>query len=230
MGAIIVLIASFVASFTFSGISHVQTNFLKLQTGRVLSTNHTYEPPDRKSIMIDIDGMDHLTADNTRPTRRDRSKKVVISPIAANVTMEKKKVESTMPLVSAAELQKPPAPMEIKTLNIQEPVRQYQIEEAPLITPSIPKKISPPPVLKTKTAAIKRSTKSSLGRKVKTAILRNHGVSRSAKLALTVTSGHGKVTLRGVVLSKREKDRIGAIAGKFVNPNKVNNQLIIVKR
>ena len=230
MGVIIILIASFVASFTFSGISHVQTNFLKLQSGRVLSTHHTYEPPARKSIMIDIDGKEHTTADNTQPTRRDRSRKVRISPVAANVTIDKMKTENTMPPIPIVELQQPSAPMKAETLNIQNLAHQYQVEEAPLIAASVPKNVSPAPVLKARPLVHKHSASLSLGRKVKTAILRNKRVSRSAKLALTVTSGKGKVTLRGVVLSKREKDRIGAIAGKFVNPNKVNNQLIIVKK
>lgn len=86
MGALGVVILSFVLLFTFSGVSRIQNHFAQqgmaerylwirseAEIGRLLSRTHEYEPPSRRAVIVDISGMEHTSADGSHMPRRDRS-------------------------------------------------------------------------------------------------------------------------------------------------------------
>ena len=252
MGAIVVLLMSFVTSFVFSGVSQNATLWLKPQSGRVLSTNHAYEPPLRKSIIVDTEGLEHPTADNTHPTRRDRSFKLPRPSPGASIKTDGKRAKAETPSELASKgspadsadsenksMQPPMIMSPMQMPGVPNMARQYQVEEAPLAPAGMPKNApvvaavpkthfeQKPKVVSAKHRAV---IKTSLGRRVKKAIQAHPEISRSAKLTLTVTSAKGKVILRGIVSSAGEKARIGVIAGRIAGVKKVRNQLIVVSK
>ncbi len=176
-----------------SAARHSQMHYYWEESGRVLSRLHDYKPPARKSVVVDISGMAHSGADNTRMTKRDRSQ-----------LFPKLEIPPAIPEPSVAA---PAAPA---------PLFQGQIEEMPLLPPNIPKPLGQP------------VRQPSLGRQVQMAILADRTFSKSASLTLNVTSLKNKVTLRGIVLDKEEKEAIGKKAAQIAGPKNVDNRLTVL--
>ena len=197
---LVLLTVTYALSAVFGGLQpssteRAQTWFPWLAGGRVLSRIHAYQPPARKSVMIDITGMAHPTADNTSMTKRDRSQ---LYPY----------------------LEVKPAPIEESSLTLapSEPLRQVQIEETALPVPGF---AVPKPVLRSE-------REPSVGRKVQLTLMADHSLSRSAQLTVKATSVKNKVTLRGIVLDKAEKEYIGDKAAKIAGAENVNNRLTVL--
>ena len=206
MGIVALVVLSVTAAWTFmfGGLRPAETNSLPvrhywIEAGRALSRLRTYQPPDRKSMIVDTNGMAHLTADNTQMTKRDRSRaylKLDIQPV---------------PPESQRDLPPPPA----KT-GTGAPLFQMQTEEIPLAPAGVPKSLTSP------------ERELSLGRKVQIALAADKTLSRSAQLTVRATSFKNKVTLRGIVLDKEEKAYIGTKAGEVVGPENVDNRLTVL--
>ncbi len=335
MGMIIVLVTSLITSFAFSNLTHLpRTDMaaLAMNSGRVLSSHHRYKPSSRVSVIVDIDGLDHPTADNTHPPKRDRSREILLSSaISPEGNMEKTAEKKTQAEAYAAQTRSvpddansgkieqkkaqaefqeaqassipqtsndisrpnlqnppvltaqtsnnvpessvqnpPPAPMQetalqmlseqhqaanaslpsyaaihnippkyfaesavvrstppMQTPVMQTPIHQYQIETAPLPIPV--QNAAPKPLLKTRVVRSKPH-QLSLGRKVRDAILKYPRLSKSIRLTLRVTSSKDKVTLNGIVASKRERVRIGRLTRQIVKSKKIENRLVVVSR
>jgi hypothetical protein len=78
MEIIAFLVVSLMAVFAFSGGPAAPTmgprQFSGYESGRVLNRYHVYEPPSRKSVLVDSEGIAWPTADGTHMTKRDRSR------------------------------------------------------------------------------------------------------------------------------------------------------------
>ena len=68
----------------------------------------------------------------------------------------------------------------------------------------------------------------SLGRKVQLALMADKTLSRSAQLTVRATSQKNRVTLRGIVLDKEEKEYIGKKVAQIAGANNVDNRLTIL--
>ncbi len=102
------------------------------ESGRALKRMYEYQPPERKSVAVDISGMAQRTADLTHSTKRDRSKP--FPRLEVQITPEI--VTPIAPVVTVAPT----------------PLRQGQIEEIPLAAPQIQR----PPVSPEKTWSLGR--------------------------------------------------------------------------
>src|SRR5262245_14823301 len=77
--SIAVVFVLFVA-LAFSGASMSQHSFMQArppdlqEAARVLVQPRFYDPPQRKSMIVDPEGRAHPTADGTQMTKRDRSR------------------------------------------------------------------------------------------------------------------------------------------------------------
>ena len=209
--ALVLITVSLVWTAVFGGLQpsspgaeRTRTWYPWLAGGRVMSRIHAYQPPARKSVMVDITGMAHPTADGTSMTKRDRSRLYPFLEIKPATLDEEERSPAPPPA---------PPPVVGKT-----PLYQAQIEEAPLPSPG-PALFRPVPALKNEV---------SLGRKVQLAVLADNSLSRSIRLTLRATSAKNKVTLRGIVLDKDEKAAVGSKAEQIAGAGNVDNRLTVL--
>ena len=214
--ALVLLSVSLAWTAVFGGLnpadpSHSRTWYPWNAGGRVLSRLHAYQPPARKSVVVDISGMAHPTADNTSMTKRDRSR--LYPYLEMNVAPKEEDLPS-IPQDAAptqAFLSTPlPAPL-------AKPLFQAQIEEAPLAPPAVPSG-----------AMLRPAVGPSLGRKVQMALLADSGLSKSARSTLSIMSLRNKVTLRGIVMDVKEKRAIGDKAEQIAGDGNVDNRLTVL--
>ena len=182
------------------------------ENGRALKRFYEFEPPARKSVIVDITGMSYRTADGTQPTKRDRSR-----PFP--------RLDTSIPPIESAN--PPSAPVMVQSMPA--PLGQGQIEEAPLPAQPpraiVPREIVPP------ASTLAPEKEMSVGRKVQMVLKANNTLSRSASLTLKATTNllnKNKVTLRGIVLDEEEKDYIGALAETVAGAGNVDNKLTIL--
>ena len=230
MGAIAVIIVSFVALFAYSRFGPMQDYMLGrdpgFESGRALSRAHIYEPPARKAIMVDTDGLSHPTADNTPAPRRDRSSLIpqqALAP-APNLETENRTEAKQLTPVSRYEDVALSATTSVEKSSITQEM------DKPAATVETPANQS----LSTTTAAeipgnqkteVAPGAENSLDQKVQTAIMADPTLSHPARSTLSVTLEEGKIILNGAVLDKEEKARIFAEAGEIVGTKNLDNRL-----
>ena len=202
--ALVVLSVTAAWTFVFGGLRPTEVDSLPvrhywIETGRALSRLRAYQPPDRKSMIVDTNGMAHPTADNTKMTKRDRSRPYLKLDV------------KTTPLEQ-------PQNLPVPTLKVASgaPLFQMQTEEMPIMPAGVPKPLE----------TLERDL--SLGRKVQIALMADNTLSRSAQLTVRATSVKNRVTLRGIVLDKEEKTYIGMKAGQIAGPENVDNRLTVL--
>ena len=209
--ALVVLSVTAAWTFVFGGLRPAEMNTLPvrhywIEAGRALSRIREYQPPARKSMIVDTNGMAHSTADLTRSTKRDRSRPYL-----------KLDIQPALPETGT-------------------PLFQMQTEEMPLAPPNSPQSASTPPVIPqtafqpqaVKPPMLAQERDLSLGRKVQLALMADKTLSRSAQLTVRATSQKNRVTLRGIVLDKEEKEYIDKKVAQIAGANNVDNRLTIL--
>jgi osmotically-inducible protein OsmY len=68
----------------------------------------------------------------------------------------------------------------------------------------------------------------SVGRKVRTVLLADRRLSKSARATLSVVSVWNRVTLRGIVMDRQEKTDIGEKAAEIAGVGNVDNRLTVL--
>ena len=134
--ALVVLSVTVAWAAVFGGLNpsvagHLQRYYWN-ESGRALSRMHAYQPPARKSMVVDISGMAHPTADNTRMTKRDRSTVYPKLEVQKNLNETSSETNQVTFPPGIAEL--PDVP---KTAGTSAPLFQMQAEEIPLAPLSI---------------------------------------------------------------------------------------------
>ena len=176
------------------------------ESGRALKRFYENEPPARKAIIVDITGQSHRTADGSQPTKRDRSRPFPRLDYSEVPESEQLSAPDTAPVLS-----EPPAIPQAQQVPViiqqSAPLMKGQIETAPL-----PQSV---PAL-------------SIGRHVQNTLLADRSLSRSAQLSLNVTSSRNRVTLRGIVLDKEEKEYIGKMAEQIAGAGNVDNKMTVL--
>ncbi len=216
MGVVALVILSVTAAWTFvvGGMQAPDGSFYQpslpvrtywFEVGRAITRLRSDQPPDRKSVIVDTSGVAHSTADLTQSTKRDRSRpyvKLKIQPVPAET----------------AAMTPPPT---IKT-EVGRPLFQMQVEEIPAPPPAPVKPVRPAP------KAPAMMPELSLGRKVQAVLMADKNLSRSAQLTVRATSSKNRVTLRGIVLDKEEKDYIQKKAEVLAGTGNVDDRLTIL--
>lgn len=197
-------------AFNFQRI-HLQHYWF--ESGRALKRNFEYEPPARKSVVVDISGMSYRSADGSQMTKRDRSR--LFPRLDVQLPTETSAARTGPEMVPT---------QNIPTLAVASaPLGQGQIEEMPLATP--PASLQTP-IVPVKVEGGERAW--SLGRRVQTEIRDDNTLSRSARLTLRAVSVRGRVTLSGIVLEQSEKDYIGKKAEEIAGAGNVDNRLTVL--
>ena len=222
--ALVVLSVTAAWTFVFGGLRPAEMNTLPvrhywIEAGRALSRIREYQPPARKSMIVDTNGMAHSTADLTHMTKRDRSRLYLKLDIKPDLSETHENI--------------PPPPA---MAGSGAPLFQMQTEEMPLAPPKPPRSAPTPPVIPqtvfqpqaVKPPMLAQERDLSLGRKVQLALMADKTLSRSAQLTVRATSQKNRVTLRGIVLDKEEKEYIGKKVAQIAGADIVDNRLTIL--
>ena len=222
---LVLVTVSLVCTLVFGGLlpsatERVRTWYPWLAGGRVMSRIHAYQPPERKSVVIDLSGMSHLTADRTSLTKRDRSRLYPFLEIKRASTEAEERASPPSPGGAV--------PAGAPVLSVPLPAPPAAAANAPLFQSQIEEIVLPSPGAALFKPASGPEREPSLGRKVQQALLADRSLSRSIQLTLTATSVKNKVTLRGIVLDKEERDYVGAKAAEIAGAENVDNRLTIL--
>ncbi len=215
---IFVLIVSLIALFTVTGGPAKMGGFHTPMDSAYLSIpKRTFEPPARKSMIVDADGEAHRTADGTQMTKRDRAKMTLSSPRTfeykiPETTPEAVRIVTEPVVVPAAQ----PAPESAAALEVITQAETKAVED--LSVPMMPATL---PV-----EASEGVTDPVMDQKILSSIVALDGsLSEWARVTLRCSFREGLVILYGVVKDEQEKQHIAELTKSLPEVVTVENQL-----
>ncbi len=195
MGIMAVLVLSFVALFTFSNMGY------NPQKEIFHTLRRTFQPPARKAILVDPEGMAHRTADNTQMTKRDRSRMIEQIPSVPVPANEPVTITPAAALDGAT-----PSKVE----ETAAPKAGYQYKEEQTTPQAVNVEIPAEP---------------SISQKIEAVLAADPALSDSAHFTLRASFRDGLVILRGVVSDEKEKLYLATKAKQIPGITTVENQL-----
>lgn len=215
---IFVLIFSLIAFFTVSGGPAKMGGFhTPMDSAYLAIPKRTFEPPARKSMIVDAEGQAHRTADGTQMTKRDRAKMALSSPrtfeykIPVAVPQVEKPIEEPVAAPVALPASEPAAALEVVTQAETKTVEDLSV---PMMPATLPVEVS------------EDATDPAMNQKILSSILSLDGnLSEWARVTLRCSFREGLVILYGVVRDEQEKQHIAELTKSLPDVVTVENQL-----
>ncbi len=203
---VVVLIFSLIALFTVSGGPAKMGIHMPMNTEYLNIPKRTFEPPTRKSMIVDLDGDAHRTADGTQMTKRDRAKITLSSP---------RTFEYKLPEPVALPVSEPTPNLDVVTQAETKTVEDLSVPMMPSALPAtLPAEESQGVV----DPAMNKEIVSSI-------VALDNNLSEWARTTLRCSFREGLVILYGVVRDEQEKQHIVELAKSLPDVVTVENQL-----
>ncbi len=207
---IFVLIFSLIALFTVSGgPAKMGALHSPMDSAYLAIPKRTFEPPARKSMIVDAEGQAYRTADGTQMTKRDRAKMTLSTPRTFEYKIPVVAPQIEKPVVET--VSEPAAVLDVVTQAETKTVEDLSVPMMPDTLPVEAPEVATDPVM---------------NQKILSSIMALDGnLSEWARVTLRSSFREGLVILYGVVRDEQEKQHIAELTKSLPDVVTVENQL-----